>query len=68
MKAPFNLGNEYRSQYDGMFPRLAQEYKLEFVPFLLDGVALNQKYNQDDRIHPNREGYAIVIENIMKVL
>lgn len=68
MKAPFNMGAEYRSAYDNLFPMLAQEYKLDFVPFLLEGVALNQKYNQDDRIHPNREGYTIVVANIMDVL
>ncbi|MBX9808826.1 arylesterase [Candidatus Gracilibacteria bacterium] len=68
MKAPFNMGAEYRNQYDTMFPRLAKEYKLEYVPFLLEGVALNQKYNQDDRIHPNREGYTIVVSNIMEIL
>lgn len=68
MKAPFNMGAEYRNQYDGMFPRLAREYKLDYIPFLLEWVALNQKYNQDDRIHPNREWYAIVVNNIMEVL
>lgn len=68
MKAPFNMGAEYRNQYDTMFPRLAKEYKLEYVPFLLEWVALNQKYNQDDRIHPNREWYTIVVSNIMEIL
>ncbi len=68
MKAPFNMGAEYRNQYDTMFPRLAKEYKLDFIPFLLEWVALNQKYNQDDRIHPNREWYAIVVNNVMEVL
>jgi len=55
MKAPFNMGADYRNKYDNMFPRLAREYKLDFMPFLLEGVALNNQYNQDDRIHPNRE-------------
>lgn len=68
MKAPFNMGVEYRNQYDTMFPRLAREYKLDYIPFLLEWVALNQKYNQDDRIHPNREWYTIIVNNIMEVL
>ena len=62
------MGAEYRTQYDGMYPRLAKEYKLDFMPFLLEWVALNQKYNQDDRIHPNREWYTIVVNNIMEIL
>lgn len=68
MRAPFNLGNEYRKQFDGTYQKIADEYKLPFMPFFLDGVALNQKYNQDDRIHPNREWYWIIVSNIIKFL
>ncbi len=68
MKAPFNMGADYRNQYDTMFSRLAREYKLDFMPFLLEGVALNNQYNQADRIHPNREWYTIVVDNMMRIL
>lgn len=68
MRAPFNLGNDYRKQFDGTYQKIADEYKLPFMPFFLDGVALNQKYNQDDRIHPNREWYGIIVSNIIKFL
>ena len=36
MIAPYNLGTAYRSEYDALFPKLAKEYKLPFVPFLLE--------------------------------
>jgi acyl-CoA thioesterase I len=68
MKAPFNLGAEYRKQYDGLFEKLAKEYDLAYMDFFLDGVALKADLNQDDRIHPTRAWYAIVVENLMKVL
>ena len=68
MRAPFNLGNEYRKQFDGTYQKIADEYELSFMPFFLEWVALNQKYNQDDRIHPNREGYSIIVSNIIKFL
>jgi acyl-CoA thioesterase-1 len=68
MKAPFNLGAEYRKQYDGLFEKLAKEYDLAYMDFFLDGVALKADLNQDDRIHPTRAGYAIVVENIVKIL
>lgn len=68
MKAPFNLGQAYMEDYDALFPKLAKEYHLSFMPFFLSGVALKANLNQDDRIHPTREGYAIVVENLVKVL
>jgi acyl-CoA thioesterase I len=68
MKAPLNLGGDYGRKYEAMFPRLADEYDLVFMPFFLQGVALKASLNQDDRIHPTREGYTIVVENLLEIL
>lgn len=38
------------------------------MPFFLEGVALKGNLNQDDRIHPNKAGYAIVVENLLEIL
>ncbi len=68
MRAPLNLGGEYGKRYEAIFPQLAKEYNLVYMDFFLEGVALKAQYNQDDRIHPNKEGYTIVVENLLKVL
>ena len=68
MEAPLNLGGEYGKKYESIFSKLAAEYDLPFMPFLLSGVALKGTLNQDDRIHPNRAGYAIVVENLVDIL
>lgn len=68
MRAPLNLGGEYGKRYETIFPQLAKEYNLVYMDFFLEGVALKAQYNQDDRIHPNKEGYTIVVENLLKVL
>lgn len=68
MRAPFNLGMEYRNQYDALFEKLAKEYHLSFMPFFLEGVALKSDLNQDDRIHPTASGYAIIVGNLVTIL
>ncbi len=68
MIAPYNLGTEYRAEYDALFPKLAKEYKLPFFPFLLEWVALKSNLNQADRIHPNKAGYTIIVTNILRIL
>jgi acyl-CoA thioesterase-1 len=68
MLAPPTMGAEYQRDFMSAFPDLASEHKLEFVPFLLDGVALNKNLNQADGIHPNAEGEKIMTDNIYKVL
>ena len=68
MLAPPTMGAQYQRDFTAAFPDLASEYKLEFVPFLLDGVALNKDLNQADGIHPNPQGEKIMTDNIYKVL
>jgi acyl-CoA thioesterase I len=68
MKAPLNLWGEYGLTYEKIFPKLAKEYDLAFIPFFLKWVALKAEYNQDDRIHPTASGYAIVVENLYEAL
>lgn len=68
MKAPPNMGADYIQEFDGIYPRLASGYKLGFYPFFLEGVAADPALNQDDAIHPNKEGVAIIVENMLPSL
>jgi len=65
---PENYGPEYRAAFRGLFPRLAKEYRLPFLPFLLQGVAMDPGLNQEDGIHPNAEGARRVADNVWKLL
>lgn len=68
MKTPMNLGGEYWRKYEAIFPSLAKEYNLTYMDFFLEWVALKAQLNQDDRIHPTKEWYAIIVENIYTIL
>jgi len=68
MLAPPSVGAEYQRQYVNTFPDLADKYKVEFLPFLLENVALNKNLNQADGIHPNAEGARLMMENVYKEL
>lgn len=68
MLAPPTMGADYQRDFVAAFPDLADQYKVKFVPFLLDGVATKRELNQADGIHPNAEGTKLMTENIYKVL
>jgi len=68
MEAPPNMGNDYTSQFRGIFKDLAEEYKAGLIPFLLDGVAGIPSLNLGDAKHPNAEGQKIVRENVWNIL
>jgi acyl-CoA thioesterase-1 len=53
MRMPPNYGPKYTQEFDRLYPELAKRYELRFVPFFLDGVALDDTLMQDDGIHPN---------------
>ncbi len=65
MRAPPNLGPEYGAAFDAVFPRLAARHGIGLFPFLLEGVAARPDLNQDDGIHPNPKGIAVIVENIL---
>jgi len=64
MRAPRNLGRDYAEAFDRIFPDLAEQLKVAFYPFFLEGVALRPDLNQADGIHPNREGVAEIVTRI----
>jgi acyl-CoA thioesterase I len=64
MLAPPTMGSEYQRNYTEAFPDLADEYDVEYLPFLLEGVALRREFNQADGIHPNAAGTKVMTENI----
>jgi acyl-CoA thioesterase-1 len=68
MEAPPNLGQTYVDRFRGIFETVARDTGSALIPFLLVGVAGVPELNQDDRIHPNAEGYDRVARNVWSVL
>ncbi|MEM1021360.1 MAG: arylesterase [Pseudomonadota bacterium] len=69
MLAPPNLGEEYGADFNSIYPDLAKAHEVPLYPFFLDGVAADPALNQDDGIHPTKEGVAIIVDRILaKVL
>lgn len=68
MLAPPTMGAQYQREFVTVFPDLATANKVEFLPFVLEGIALDPKLNQGDGIHPNAEGAKILTTNIYKAL
>lgn len=64
MKMVRNLGPLYVGQFNALYPRLAKEFDCVFMPFILEGVAMEPSLNQADGIHPNAAGHRKITENI----
>jgi len=68
MMAPPNMGIAYSDKFNSIYPKLAKEYDLGLIPFLLEGVAGKIELNLQDGIHPNKKGHEVLTNTIWKVL
>ncbi len=68
MLAPPNYGDEYGQSFRQMYLDLEKQYQVPTMPFLLDGVAGEKKYNQEDGIHPNVKGHELMGEKVAKFI
>jgi len=64
IEIPPNYGPAYTERFAAIFADLAAAADLPFVPFLLEGVALEPEMMLDDGIHPSTEAQPRILENV----
>ncbi|MDR5865581.1 arylesterase [Halomonas koreensis] len=65
---PPNYGPAYRDAFTGVFRELAERHAVPLVPFLLEGVALNDALMQADGIHPKAAAQPALLDNVWPAL
>ena len=68
MRAPRNLGAEYYTKFDPLYPRLAARFQVPLYPFFLEGVTGVAELNQDDGLHPTGAGVAEIVRRILPLV
>ncbi|MBI5673168.1 MAG: arylesterase [Nitrospirae bacterium] len=68
MKLPPNYGQHYTASFEAMYRMLAKECQLLLIPFFLEGVGGSSALNQADGIHPTKEGYEVIVTQVLRVL
>ena len=60
----FRVRFKYKKSFDKIYPDLSKKYDLAYIPFLLEGVALNPELNLNDGMHPNSNGVKIISKTL----
>lgn len=68
MMVPPNMGQAYAEEFQQLFPKIAEDKKVNLIPFLLKDVGGEADLNQPDGIHPTPEGHKIVAKTVWKYL
>jgi len=65
MKAAPNLGVDFGHAFERIYPELAAKYGAVYYPFFLDGAAAERRLTQQDGLHPNAAGVAVIVRRIL---
>jgi len=68
MRIPPNYGKRYVEMFYKVYPQLAKEMNIPFVPFILEEVALVKDLMQKDGLHPNAKAQPIIADKIWQYL
>ena len=63
VRLPENYG-EYAAGFDALYPRLATELEVPFVPFYMEGVGGVPEMNLEDGLHPTAAGHVKLAETV----
>ena len=68
MQLPPNYGVRYTSAFAEVFPKVANEFDVPLVPFVLEGIGGVPALMQADGIHPTAEAQPKLLENVWPTL
>jgi acyl-CoA thioesterase-1 len=68
MRIPPNYGKRYVEMFYNVYPQLAKELEISFVPFILKDVALAKNLMQKDGLHPNAKAQPLIVNKIWQYL
>ena len=68
IKVPFHYAFLFKKDMEKMFAKLSDEFSLATYPHLLKDVSGEIDLNQEDGIHPNEKGHAVLAKNIYRFL
>lgn len=64
IQIPSNYGQTYTNQFKQLYFQIANQERVELLPFFLEGVATKPELFQADRLHPNVEAQSIIFKNV----
>lgn len=64
VRLPPNLGPVYIERFESIYPRLAERFEIELIPFFLEDLFERPGMLQDDGIHPTAEAQPLMLEAV----
>ena len=63
-----NYGKRYQTQFESIYPTLAEEKAVILLPFMLNEIALKKELMLSDGIHPNKDAQPLIAKIVFNSL
>ena len=63
-----NYGKRYQTQFESIYPTLAEEKAVILLPFMLNEIALKKELMFSDGIHPNKDAQPLIAKIVFNSL
>jgi acyl-CoA thioesterase-1 len=64
IRLPPNLGPVYIERFEAVYPRLAERFDVDLLPFFLEDIFQRPGMLQDDGIHPTAQAQPLILQNV----
>lgn len=68
IRIPPNYGASYVAEFEAVYPRIARDLGVPFVPFFMQDVAGVAELNLPDGLHPTKEGHERIAARVAEPL
>jgi acyl-CoA thioesterase-1 len=68
IRLPPNFGKRYTEPFFEQYSQLATKNNIDYLPFLLEGVAGFESLMQSDGLHPTAEAQPLILENVLPLI
>ena len=68
IRIPSNYGRQYTREFEAVYRDVAEDFRIRWIEFFMDGVAMNEELMQADRIHPNAAAQTILLDNAWPII
>jgi len=68
MRLPPNYGADYAQKFQEVYRKLARQYKVGLLPFMLEGFADQRSAFQNDGLHPTAAAQTKLLDNVWGAL
>ncbi|MDU7481102.1 MAG: multifunctional acyl-CoA thioesterase I/protease I/lysophospholipase L1 [Hafnia alvei] len=62
IQLPPNYGRRYTEAFAAIYPKLAKQHQIPFIPFYMEQVALKPEWMQQDGLHPNGKAQPFIAQ------